>query len=96
MCLFEDLHEAGVSLSVDEVDIGVKIVVFERVQPFHLLTIPLLLLILLLLGQKVLRQVSVALDFAHPLFVKLDELFLAIKDFFEELFATSASTHLLA
>ena len=54
MSLLKNLHQSRIPLRVDQVNIGVKIVVSERVQPLVLFPIFLLLLILVLLNQMIL------------------------------------------
>ena len=82
VCRLQDLHKARVPLCIDQIDICVKIVVFERVQPFDLLLVFLTLLFLLLLRQVALGEARISLDLADALFVKLDKFFLTIEHFF--------------
>ena len=78
MSLLQNLHEPGVSLRVDQVDVSVKVVVSERVESFVLLPVSLLLLVLVFLNEMVLCEVGNALNLALALLVKLKELFLPI------------------
>ena len=96
MSLLKNLHKSRIALRVDQVNVRIEVAVFERVQSFYFLTIELLLLILFLLSQIVLCQISVALDFADPLLVELKELFLSIQNYFEELLSLGTASQLLA
>ena len=50
----------------------------------------------LFLKQVILREVGCALDLTDALFVKLNKLFLSVKDFFKEFLSTSPSSHFLS
>ena len=95
MSLLKNLHQPRVSLRVDQVDVRVKVVVSECVEPLVLLPVSLLLLVLVLLNEMVLSEVSNALNLALALLVELKELLLTIEDFFQELFPAGTSSHLL-
>ena len=94
--LLENLHQARVSLRVDHIYVGIKVVLLQRIHSLYLFLVPLLLLVLLLLAQVVLGKVGCPLNLRHPLFVVLEELLLAVQHLFEEFFATSPSAQLLS
>lgn len=82
MGLLENLHKSRIPLCIDQVDVSVKVVVFERVESLNLLSIFLLLFVFLLLVQVVLGEIGCSLDFTNSLLVELKELFLAVEYFF--------------
>jgi len=93
--LLENLHQAGIPLGVDQVNVCIKVAILERVQSFYLLTIEFFLLIFFLLGQIVLCQIGISFDLADPFLMELKEFFLSVQHFFKELLSLGSASHLL-
>lgn len=96
MSLLEDLQEPRILLSVDHVDVGIEVIVLERLD-----TVPFLLvlchLFLFLLGLKgCLDELGLLADVVDLLFVELSELFGMEEDLVEELLMTSFLAEFLA
>lgn len=96
MGLLENLHEAGVLLRVDQVDVRVHVIVLQRLQSVAFFFVVRILLFALLLVQVSFGVERVALDLHRPLLVELDEFLLVVKDFLEEFLPASSATMFLA
>ena len=92
--LLEDLHESGVLLSVDQIDVGVDVVVLEESDPLPLFLVDRLLSFLVLLVEVRFGQVCVLFLLVGALLVEFKELLLVIEHFLEELIPSVSSAHL--
>ena len=76
MSLLKDLHQPGVLLGVDQVDIGVHIVVFKSFYSFSLLFVFVIQNLAFFLLKMGLCKIGSFLSFGCTFFVKLNKIFL--------------------
>jgi hypothetical protein len=93
--LLKDLHQTTVFLRVDQVNVGIHIVVFKRLDAVTLFLVLSVLLFPLFLVEMSFGVERITLDLHCALLVELDELFLVVKDFFQEFLPPGTTAVLL-
>lgn len=91
MRLLKNLHESGIFLSVDQIDVGVHVVVFEGFKAVAFFLVVGALFFALFLVEVSFCVERVSLDLHGPLLVKFNEFLLMVQYLFEE-FLSSCST----
>jgi len=91
MRLLKNLHEAGIFLSVDQIYVGIHVVVFEGFKAVAFFLIVGALFFALFLIEVSFGVERVSLDLHGPLLVEFNKLLLMVQDLFEE-FLSSGST----
>lgn len=96
MRLLENLHQPWILLCVDEINVGVHVIVFKSFYTITLFFVLSILFFSFFLLQVSFAIKSISLNFHCTFFVKLDKLFLVVKNLFQEFFSTRTPSMLLA
>ena len=79
---FKDRHQSGVLLGVNQVDVGVNIIIFDGLNSGSLFLVPLILFFLFSLVEMRLDSVGCLFYLVLSFLVELNKIFLVVQHFF--------------